>query len=283
MFQKRFRESLSAAINKSVASEAPKSFDVVGDIVVIKLPKALLPYKQNVAEALILTNKHIRTVLLQTSPVNGGLRLRKLAWIGGRRTSKTLYRENGCLFEVDLREAYFSPRLSYERMRVARQVRPEEIVVNMFAGVGCFSIVIAKNSQARKIFSIDINPNAWRYAKRNVLLNGVENRVKVLLGASERIVPSVLSGLADRILMPLPLLANQSLEAAVEGLKQGGGIIHYYTHIYAKKTENSVALAWAKVQCISCSGVSMNLLEGREVRSISPHQYQVVLDIQIQK
>jgi len=278
------RGLLSELIGEAVASDAPRSFDIVGNIAVVKLPESLLPYKRSIAEALISTNRHIETVLIQTSAVSGTLRLRRLAWIGGKRTWKTVHRENDCLFEVDLRKAYFSPRLSYERMRIARQVRPEEIVVNMFAGVGCFSIVIAKNSQAGKIFSIDINPDAWRYAKRNVLLNGVEDRVKVLLGESTKIVPSVLREAADRILMPLPLLADESLESAIKGLKPSGGTIHYYTHIHASKTEDPVALAWARVQSIlHGDGILICLREGREVRSISPHQYQVVLDIKIQK
>ncbi len=265
-----------------MASEVPRSFDIIGNVAIIKLPKSLLPHKQTIAKAIMQTNRHIRTVLLQTSAIDGNLRLRKLAWIEGRRTWKTVYKENKVVFEVDLRRVYFSPRLSFERMRIASQVKPGEVVVNMFAGVGCFSIVIAKNSQVERVFSIDVNPDAWGCAKRNVSLNGVEDLVVVLLGDATKIVPSVLTGVADRVLMPLPLLADQSLKAAIEGLKPDGGIVHYYTHLHVRKSENPVSLAWSRIQSrLHDDGISATLKEGRRVRSIGPRKYQVVLDIQI--
>jgi tRNA (guanine37-N1)-methyltransferase len=279
-----FRRSLSKLIGEELASLAPRSFDVVGNIAVIKLPKSLLPHKKAVAKTLLSINRQIRTVLLQTSDVSGTFRLRRLVWIGGKRTWETVHKENGCVFKVDLRRAYFSPRLSYERMRVARQVRPGEVIVNMFAGVGCFSIVISKNSQVDKVYSIDINPEAWRYAESNVLLNRVEDKIKVLLGDADRIVPSVLKGIAHRVVMPLPMLSDKSILAAVEALRPEGGIIHYYTHLFADRSEVLVHSAWAKVQSLLRNNVSSSdLKEGRRVRSIGPRQYQVVLDIQVQR
>ena len=152
----------------------------------------------------------------------------------------------------------------------------------MFSGVGCFSIIIAKNSLVEKVFSIDVNPDAWKYAKRNVSLNGVEDVVTVMLGDTTRIVPSVLYGTADRVLMPLPLLANRGLKAAIEGLKPEGGIIHYYSHLHAGKSENLVGSAWSRIQPrLNREQILATLKEGRKVRSIGSRRYQVVLDIQI--
>lgn len=279
-----FGRFLSELIGEELASLAPRSFDVVGNIAVVKLPKSLLSHKQAVTEALMSINRQIRTVLLQTSDVDGTYRLRKLSWIGGKRTWETMHKENGCVFKVDLRKVYFSPRLSYERMRVARQVRPGEVIVNMFAGVGCFSIVMSKNSQAGKIYSIDINPEAWRYAKNNVLLNRVEDKNKVLLGDADKIVPSVFKGMAHRVVMPLPMLSDKSIPAAIEALRPEGGVIHYYTHLYTERPEALVHSAWVKAQSLLKNNVSsIDLNEGRRVRSIGPHRYQVVLDIQVRK
>ncbi|UCD72740.1 MAG: class I SAM-dependent methyltransferase family protein [Candidatus Bathyarchaeota archaeon] len=284
MIRGGFRKSLSELIGEELASLTPRSFDVVGNIAIIKLPESLLPHKQAVAKALMSINRQIRTVLLQTSNVNGPFRLRKLGWIGGIRTWETVHKENGCVFKLDLRRVYFSPRLSYERMRVARQVRPGEVIVNMFAGVGCFSIVISKNSRAEKVYSIDINPEAWRYAKSNVLLNRVKDKIKVLLGDADRIVPSVLKGIAHRVVMPLPMLSDKSIPAAVEALRPEGGIIHYYTHLSADRSEVLVHSAWIKVRSLIGDSVSLiDLKEGRRVRSIGPRQYQVVLDIQVRR
>ena len=89
------------------------------------------------------THKRIKTVLRQASPVSGDFRLRKLEWIAGERKTETVHKEYGCILKVDLGKCYFSPRLSYERNRIAHQVQPGEVMVNMFAGVGSYSIVIA--------------------------------------------------------------------------------------------------------------------------------------------
>lgn len=284
LLSRGFKEKLSELIGESSTSDIPRSFDVVGNIAVIKIPESLIQYKQSVAEALMSINRQVGTVLVQTGPVDGTLRLRNLTWAGGRRTWNTVHKEHGCRFEVDLRKVYFSPRLSHERMRIAQQVRPDEIVVNMFGGVGSFSIVIAKNSKVGRVFSIDINSDAWRFTKRNVLVNKVEDRVKVLLGDAVKIVPSVLDEMADRILLPLPMLSEQSLRVAIEGLKPEGGIIHHYTHLYAGKNEDPVKKAWMKVQStLSNGGFLIGLREGRKVRSIGPRQCQVVLDIEVQE
>ncbi len=279
-----FKGFLSELIGEELASLAPRSFDVVGNIAVIKLPEPLLSHKNAVAKALLSINRQIRTVLLQTSEVDGTFRLRKLAWIGGNRTWETVHKENGCVFKMDLRKVYFSPRLSYERMRVARQVRPGEVIVNMFAGVGCFSIVISKNSQAEKVYSIDINPEAWRYGKSNILLNRVEDKIKVLLGDANRIIPSILKGIAHRVVMPLPMLSDKSIPVAVKALRPEGGIIHYYTHLFIESSEVPVHSAWVRVQSLLRNSVSsIDLKGGRKVRSIGPRQYQVVLDIQVRR
>ena len=138
-----------------------KSYDVVGDIAIIRIPDALKHRSKTIAEAIMQTQKRVKTVLCQASPVSGDLRLRKLEWVAGEKKTETLHKEHGCLFKVDLERCYFSPRLSHERMRISQQVQPSEVIVNMFSGVGCYSITIAKHSAAEKIYSIDINPAAW--------------------------------------------------------------------------------------------------------------------------
>ncbi len=98
------------------------------------------------------------------------------------------YKEGGCVFAVDVEKCYFSPRLLYERSRIASLVSPGETIVNMFAGVGCFSIIIAKNVGQTKVFSIDINPVAVQYMKENIRINRVFGKVIPLLDDSKEII-----------------------------------------------------------------------------------------------
>src|SRR3990170_3258181 len=107
------------------------SYDIVGDIAIIQVPETLKLRTQAIAKALLQTQKHVKTVLRQISPVAGDFRLRDLEWIAGEKKTETVYKEFGCLFKVDLVRCYFSPRLFYERMRITKLIQPNEVIVIM--------------------------------------------------------------------------------------------------------------------------------------------------------
>ena len=151
------------------------------------------------------------------------------------------------MFAVDVGKCYFSPRLMGEHSRVAGLVCIGETVVNMFAGVGCFSVIIAKKVDQTKVFSIDVNPVAVQYMKENIRINRVDNKVIPLLGDSKEIIEAELQGKADRVLMPLPELALQYLPSAVSALKKEGGWIHYYDFEHAIGKEDPVEKTKTKV------------------------------------
>jgi tRNA (guanine37-N1)-methyltransferase len=259
-----------------------KSYDIVGDIAVIRVPEDLQQHSEIIAEAVMQTHKHVRSVWRQISPVSGDLRLRELEWMAGERTTETIHLEHNCIFKIYLKRCYFSPRLSYERMRIAKQVQLGEVIVNMFAGVGCCTIMIAKHSEASKIFSIDINPVAVQYMKENVELNKVMERVLPLEGDAKRIVEEKLRNVADRVLMPLPEKAYEYLDFAVLALKPTGGWINYYDFEHAKKDENSIEKTKRKVsEKLQNFNVNFEIPFGRVVRTTGPNWYQVVIDIEI--
>jgi tRNA (guanine37-N1)-methyltransferase len=152
----------------------------------------------------------------------------------------------------------------------------------MFAGVGCFSVIIAKKVSKTKIYSIDINPTAYQFMKENTRLNRVYDRVHPMIGDSQDIVQTKLQGIADRVLMPLPEKALEYLPVALSALKKTGGWIHYYDFQHAtraedpcKKTEQKVA---KKLECI---GTQYVFTCSRIIRSTGPNWYQTVLDIQV--
>lgn len=258
-----------------------KSYDVVGDIAIIRVPDALKNRSKIIAEAIVQTQKRVKTVLCQASPVSGDLRLRKLEWVAGEKKTETLHKEHGCLFKVNLKKCYFSPRLSHERMRISQQVQSSEVIVNMFSGVGCYSIIIAKHSAAEKIYSIDINPAAVRYMRENVKLNKVGARVVPIQGDAKNVIDESLQNIADRVLMPLPKRAYEYLDYAVQALKPTGGWIHYYDFEHAKKDESPVEKVKDKVvERLQNFGVDFEASFGRIVRTTGPNWYQVALDVQ---
>lgn len=280
--RKRLRKALTQVLSGNLC-KVYNSFDVVGDIAIIKLPHSATEKEaQIVAKGIMKTHKNVKTVLLQASPVAGNLRLRQLIHIAGENKTITVHKEFGCLFSVDLAKCYFSPRLSYERNRIATLVKPNEIIVNMFAGVGCFSITIARHSKAAKVFSIDVNAAAVQFMQKNIKLNRVENKVIPLLGDAKEIIESQLQQKADRVLMPLPEKALAYLPYAVSALKTSGGWIHYYGFEHATKIESPAEKVRLKImETLGELGVNFEVPSIRVVRSTGPNWFQLVADIHI--
>ncbi|HUT16761.1 MAG TPA: class I SAM-dependent methyltransferase family protein [Acidobacteriota bacterium] len=279
--RKRLRKNLSRILSSRDSGKAYISYDIVGNIAIIRLSRAP-DFAQNVAKVIMNIHKNVKTVLVQESPVVGDFRLRRLTHVAGENKTSTAHKEYGCLFSVDVEKCYFSPRLSHERMRIAGIVKPNETVVNMFAGVGCFSIMIAKHANVAKVFSIDANPAAIQFMQENIRLNRVYDKVIPLLGDSKAIVNSQLQRVADRVLMPLPEKAFEYLPFAVSALKVSGGWIHYYDFEHAEKTENPTGKTKLKVaEKLASLDLAFKLPFSRVVRSTGPNWYQVALDIHV--
>jgi tRNA (guanine37-N1)-methyltransferase len=273
---------LSAYLSSEELSRIYNSFDIIGDIAIIKVANHNVVFAETVARQIMAIHKGVKTVFAQTSPILGDFRVRELKLLAGEGKTSTKHRESGCVFAVDVEKCYFSPRLSYERSRIARLVKSGETVVNMFAGVGCFSIIIAKTVPQTKVFSIDVNPTAIKYMKENVKINRVYGKVTPLLGDSKDIINMQLQRKADRVLMPLPEKALEYLPYAVLALKPSGGWIHLYDFQHATGNEDPVEKTKLKVaQKLGSIGVGYRFVFSRVVRSTGPNWYQTALDTQV--
>ena len=278
--RKHLRKILSEFLPPDELVYVSNSYDILGDIAILRLTGTSRKHSQIIAEAIMSIHKNVKTVLAQTSPVRGDFRLRKLEYIAGENKAITLHKESGCLFSVNVGECYFSPRLFYERMRIAKQVEKGEVIVNMFAGVGCFSIIIAKHSNAEKVYSIDINPIAVQNMQENVRLNRVYGKVVPILGDAKDVIEERLCHVADRVLMPLPEKAFEYLSYALLALKKSGGWIHYYDFEHAKKNENPIVKVKLKVtEKLGSLDTAFEIPFGRVVRTTGPNWYQIALDI----
>jgi tRNA (guanine37-N1)-methyltransferase len=280
--RKRLREKLSAALTAETLSKVYNSFDVIGDIAIIKIPPSNISSAEKVAKKIMAVHRNIRTVLTPVTPIAGDFRVRELRLLAGESKTNTIHKESGCIFMVDVAKTYFSPRLSFEHQRIASLVKRSETVVNMFAGVGCFSILIAKTVSPVKVYSIDINPTAVECMEKNVKINKVQDNVFPILGDSKDIFSSQLGGLADRVLMPLPEKALEYLPYALSALKPSGGMIHYYDFQHAPGKENPITKTKTIVsKKLDDIGVSYMFANSRVMRPTGPNWYQTVLDIQV--
>ncbi len=247
------------------------AYEHIGDIAIIDRQQA---QAQRVAQVLLKQNR-IKTVLQAETSVTGEYRTRSLSILAGERRTRTLYRENKCRYLIDLSKVYFTPRLSTERARIADKIHDGEIVVDMFAGVGPFSILIAKRSPLAHVIAIDKNPDAIRYLKENVKLNKVEN-VKIIDRDARDAVKEI-SG-ADHVIMNLPHSAIEFLDAAF-GVLKNGGIIHFYAIAHENDLFDGIL---KRIEDIAgLSGFHIVPLDKRVVRPYAPYQFNICIDFQV--
>lgn len=166
-----------------------RSFNILGSVALVNFSREdKLSDKKKFAREILKKNKVVKTVLEKSENFSGRLRKMKTRHLAGKKNKEVLYKENNCVFRFNIDSCYFSPRLSNERKEIAKRVKKGDKVLVMFAGVAPFSIVIAKNSSAKKIYSNEINREANKYAKLNLELNKVKDKVVLIDGDIKKVV-----------------------------------------------------------------------------------------------
>ncbi|SES70785.1 methyltransferase [Methanococcoides vulcani] len=246
-------------------------YEIIGDIALIEADE---PEAQKIADALLKLHKNVNTVLGAVSAVEGEFRTRRFKVLAGEERTETIHKDHGCKYKVDLARAYFTPRLSTERQRIVSQISENDVVFDMFAGVGPYSIPIAK--KCKKVIAMDKNPDAINFLKENVKFNSIGN-IKVIEGDANEIARNF-KGIADHVIMNLPHSADAFLDAAIY-VTAPQGIIHYYGMTHEDDLfDSSIGLIEAAAKKV---GRSVEVVECRTVRSYAPHQYNVCIEVRI--
>ena len=247
-------------------------FEIVGDIAIVDCDEGV--DEEKVASALMKVHKNVKTVIAPISPVEGEFRTRRFRHLAGERKTATLHKEHGLKYGLDLETVYFTPRLGTERKRLAKLIRPTETVLDMFAGVGPFALLLA--SKGAKVIAIDKNPEAVKYLRENAANNRIEE-IEILEGDAFQLSKRY-QNQADHIIMNLPHEAFHFLLPAINAVKDGG-IVHYYSmspedDLYGEDRRHIEDAAQQ-------AGAEVRILYQGIVRSYAPHQYNVVIDFQI--
>ncbi len=247
---------------------------MIGDIAIVKLRPGAGGSEGALAEAILSEMKSVKCVYGQEGGIEGDFRLRKLRHLGGEERTTTLHKENGLRLKLDVETCYFSPRLSTERLRIAGKVAAGEKVLNMFAGVGPYSILIAKKT---RVWSCELNDAAFRYHLENNKLNKVEDRIEMIEGDA-MLLPEELEGEGpfDRILMPHPSQSNLFLPAALSMLAPKG-VVHYYRHMTGRDEAESESNLRKELGTIA-QGLSVGAV--RRVRAIGPRYFELCADLE---
>ena len=248
----------------------PSGWQILGDIIIVSLRKELENRKAEIGKALLSLYPGCRTVLLDRG-INGLMREPVREIIAGEKT-ETTHRENGCLFKLDAMRIMYSQGNLAERKRMSSSGK-DETVVDMFAGIGYFSIPMAVHSKPEKIFAVEINPVAFGYLKANIKLNKVEKIIEPLPGDCAVVTPA---GIADRVIMGY-LDAHEYLEHGIRALLPGG-IIHYHEAVpeaVERRPVERISEAAGKL------GRQAEIIEMRRIKKYSPGVWHVVVDARV--
>lgn len=255
-----------------------RSFDVIGDIAVVNFGgKVKRSHAVEFAKRVILNNKHIKSVFMKVGKIEGEERKSKLRFLYGENRSLARHAENGCVFDVDVKKVFFTPRLSSERKRILKQVKKGEDVLDMFCGVGPFSIPIAK--VANSVYAVDINKDAIRLLEKNTKLNRIDNIVPMCMDA--RKLPAKVKSKFDRIIMNLPAKAIDFLPYAVKMCK-ARCTIHLYSFVYLKDGRKSVKDAEKEIRK-KIVGVKVKSIRSIKAGEVAPHMLRMCFDVVIEK
>ncbi len=266
-----------------------RAFDVLGNIAIAKFPKDFkLINKKKFANKILKDNSSIKTVLEKVGKFSGRLRKMQTKHLAGEKTKEVLYKENKCIFRFNIDTTYFSSRLSNERKEIASKIKKGDKVLVMFAGVAPFSIVIARNSNPKKVYSNEINREANKYAELNIELNKVKDKVELIPGDIKKVIEKIGTAQCtpncgikgqkfDVIVMPRPQLKNTFLKQAFKVSKKATRIFYYD---FCKEDEVNSIVDKIK-QKAKESKKKIKILKTKSAGEIAPYKIRVRVDFRV--
>ena len=267
-------EALQGVLPSKAIHLLPRGWYILGDIIIVKIHPFLAPYQYLIGEALLDFYPRCQSVLRDFG-IEGQLREPVRETIAGTKT-QTVHRENGVLFELDAQKVMFSPGNLNERMRMSL-LGEDEFIVDMFAGIGYFTLPMAVHSRPRKVMAIELNPNAYHYLCQNIRLNHVEGIVEPILGDCAKETPL---GVADRVVMGMVQFTDRYLQKGIQALRPGG-ILHYHQTIpYWKYPSAAVKDVTDAAATLGCRA---EILRNAKVKKYSPGVVHIVVDAKIDR
>lgn len=260
-------------------TKIPSSYEIIGSkekaVVIVEIPED--SQEKEIANQILARHKNVKSILEKVSERKGIYRITEYKLLAGDPNTEVIHKEHYCSYKLDPKLVYFSSREGTERLRIANQVKPKEIVMLMFAGIGAYAIIIAKKQpKVDKIISVELNSSAYEYMKENVRLNRVTEKVIPILG-NVKLKCKDWYGKCDRVIMPLPHDAQKFLDLALKCLKSHG-IIYMYI---IEKEENVEKKVKTIIKKFSKKIKRKTSYKIKKILPYAPRTYKYCVDIKI--
>ncbi len=267
--QERIREALSGY--PGILDILPNRWEFVGDIIILKLDPACMPYRELIGKtyAEVLGAK---TVCADMHGVSGEFRRPSMEVLYGTDT-ESVRLENGICYRFDVIKVMYASGNTNERMRMKNLDCAGETVVDMFAGIGYFTLPLARFSGARRVFACEKNPESYGFLVGNIKDNGVSDVVIPILADNRALLGR---SFADRILMGYVQTTSEFVPAAVRMIRPGG-MIHYHDTFYVGEFRDRIEDIFSR----NCS--EYEVLGIHEVKSFAPSVSHYVADIRVDR
>jgi tRNA (guanine37-N1)-methyltransferase len=269
----KLKELFYGTLSESELQLVVRAYDLVGDIVIMTIPRELEEKEKEIASAILAKNHKVKVVAKRAAHYGGEFRSRPVKIIGGEVRRETEVKEFGVRLQLDVEKVYFSVRSGNERRRIASLVQGEENVLVPFSGIGPYPLMISRYSRAKRIVGIEKNPAAHNYGLINLKLNKKWSNIELIKGDIRDVLPGFTAKF-DRIIMPLPKSAGDYIHLVLP-LLQPGGWVHFYDMQHIDSFEKSVI----KVRA-ACEAAGRSLVTAEIVLSghCGPRTYRICVD-----
>ncbi|MFX1568368.1 MAG: class I SAM-dependent methyltransferase family protein [Promethearchaeota archaeon] len=280
-FKSKLKADLKDLLNEEELTLLPRGFQTLGNVIILKLNPKLFYKKETIAKAYLKLLPKIRSVYLNKGRIVGTFREpENIEYMAGENNPIVEHREHGIIYRFDITKIMFSKGNINERKFLSTLIERGEIVVDMFAGIGYFSLPIAKNSPVEKIYSIELNPESYKFLVDNIRINSLGDKIIPINGDCKiEVLKLSESGIkANRVIMGVFPAPKEFIKEALSLVNDKGTIYHYEGVV---EKDNYITLFKDFDKIAQKEGYKCELKSYRFVKSYGPNLYHVVLDIWI--
>ncbi|MHA1111953.1 MAG: class I SAM-dependent methyltransferase [Promethearchaeota archaeon] len=312
----KFRDQLRLKLKTSIPDEKisllPSGIQFISTVAILNLKADLYDYKNEICKATMELLPKTSAVWIRTGIISGQFRKPEgLEHVVGSTVTEVIHNENNIRYKFDFTKIMFAKGNITERRYLPQLVKPGEIIVDMFAGIGYFSLGIAKYAEPKQIFSIELNPVSFKYLEENVRINKLDKIITTIQGncAEETLNLSKQGIQADRIIMGVFPAPYEYIEHALTLVKPNKLVSHTKIETFLENTEakphydiyktfknkkntiihfEGVVMGrdftefYKKVQePIHIGGFDSSIIAVRFVKSFGPKMWHLVLDLAV--